>query len=131
MKRVIKPAIIYVIVGLCLGLLYFYINPATSYLMPKCPFKMLTGYDCPSCGIQRLSHQLLHGNLTEAFLLNPFIFVAAPYLFLAIYAAISRDRFAQKVRRIVSNHITISIYITLYILWWIVRNSAWWHNLLQ
>ena len=131
MRKNIKPAIIFIIVGLCLSLLYFYINPATSYLMPKCLLKMLTGYDCPSCGGQRVFHQLLHGNVTEAFLLNPFLFIAAPYLFLAIYTTLSRDRFAKRIKPIVSHYVTISVYIILYFLWWIVRNTAWWHNLLQ
>jgi len=31
-----------------------------------CPFKVLTGYDCPGCGFQRSVIALLQGNLSES-----------------------------------------------------------------
>lgn len=43
--------------------LYFYFDPAHSYLAPKCIFRMLTGLDCPSCGNQRALHSLLNGDV--------------------------------------------------------------------
>lgn len=46
--------------------------------MLTCPFHWLTGFDCPFCGAQRMVLTLLHGNLAEAFWLNPGLFVGAP-----------------------------------------------------
>lgn len=40
------------------------------YLIP-CPFKYLTGYDCPGCGFQRSLLALLGGNFSESFALYP------------------------------------------------------------
>ena len=36
-----------------------------------CPFHWLTGFNCPFCGAQRMVLELLHGNVLEAFWLNP------------------------------------------------------------
>ena len=46
-------------------------------LLP-CPFHMLTGFDCPFCGGQRMVLALLQGHWTEAFWLNPGLAVGAP-----------------------------------------------------
>lgn len=51
--------------------------PATTPWYPQCTFRVLTGYDCPGCGITRALHHLLHGRVEEAFLLNPMLFAAA------------------------------------------------------
>ena len=129
MKKIVKPTTLFVVVGLCLILLYFYIDPAISYFVPKCPFKMLTGYDCPSCGGQRALHALLNGRFYDAFMLNPFLFLVAPYLLAILYSTFSISRVAIATKTIVSHYITISIYLLLYVLWWVVRNTEWWHNI--
>jgi Protein of unknown function (DUF2752) len=33
---------------------------------PLCPFKMLTGWNCPFCGGLRMTHDLLHGDLVAS-----------------------------------------------------------------
>jgi len=38
---------------------------AVRFLLP-CPFKYITGYDCPGCGFQRSFVALLKGNLKES-----------------------------------------------------------------
>ncbi len=59
--------------------------PATTAWYPRCLFHMMTGLDCPGCGGTRALHQLLHGNVAEAFLLNPLLFL---YLLpVAVFAA--------------------------------------------
>lgn len=129
MKFRVKPTILFVVVGLCLVLIYVNINPATSYLMPKCLFKMLTGYDCPSCGGQRALHALLNGRVYDAFMLNPFLFLVAPYIFVVLYSSFSKSMVAMKIKPFVNHYVTISIYLFVYIIWWVVRNTEWWDNL--
>jgi len=58
----------------------FWFDPARHAFYPQCPFKRMTGWDCPGCGGLRASHALLHGHLSDAFALNPLIFVIAPLL---------------------------------------------------
>jgi hypothetical protein len=55
-------------------------DPARHGFYPRCYFKALTGLSCPGCGGLRAAHQLLHGNLREAFALNPLLFIMAPLL---------------------------------------------------
>jgi Protein of unknown function (DUF2752) len=40
-----------------------------------CPFRTVTGWDCPFCGGTRLGGALLHGDLVSAFWFNPVVFV--------------------------------------------------------
>lgn len=41
-----------------------------SFLL-TCPFKYLTGFDCPGCGFQRSCLALLHGDWSESFRFYP------------------------------------------------------------
>jgi hypothetical protein len=54
--------------------LYFsqlvFINWLQSHLI-RCPFKYVTGIDCPGCGFQRSVLALVQGNLHESFTLYP------------------------------------------------------------
>lgn len=49
-------------------------------LYPGCPFKMLTGWNCPACGGLRMTHDLLHGDLSAAVADNVFLLVGLPLL---------------------------------------------------
>ena len=55
-------------------------DPATSRVFPPCPVRYLTGWYCPGCGSLRAIHQLLHGNLTAAWAMNPLTVVMLPFL---------------------------------------------------
>jgi hypothetical protein len=52
--------------GLGLSALY-----ATTGLGLPCPFRLLTGWDCPLCGGTRMGDALLHGDVPAAFGFNP------------------------------------------------------------
>ncbi len=62
----------------------FVFNPGTTGLFPPCPFHWATGLYCPGCGSLRSIHQLLHGNITAAFRLNPLLLVALPAILLLL-----------------------------------------------
>ena len=114
------------VVVVLLLLLYLIIDPGQSHFAPKCIFKLLFKYDCPTCGSQRVVHALLNGEFVQALRYNPFFFIAVPYTLAIIYSAISNDRFAVKVKRVTHHHITIYIFVAIYILWWILRNTPLW-----
>jgi len=42
------------------------LDPTTSTIMPPCPFRTLTGLDCPGCGMTRGLHSLLNGEVVRA-----------------------------------------------------------------
>src|ERR1700694_2375450 len=49
-------------------------------LFPPCPFKLLTGWNCPACGGLRMTHDLLHGDVAAAVVDNVFLLVGLPML---------------------------------------------------
>ena len=49
-------------------------------LFPPCPFKLLTGWNCPACGGLRMAHDVLHVNLSAAVVDNVFLLVGLPAL---------------------------------------------------
>jgi Protein of unknown function (DUF2752) len=51
-----------------------------SSVYPVCPFKMLTGWNCPFCGGLRMTHDLLHGELAASINDNVFLLVGIPVL---------------------------------------------------
>lgn len=66
-----------------------FINWLQKHLIP-CPFKYLTGIDCPGCGFQRSVLALVQGNLHESIMLYP---PAIPLIVFFIYCL--ADKFYQ------------------------------------
>src|SRR5574339_87372 len=62
----------------------FLFEPGKSGFFPGCIFRLLTGFTCPGCGSTRAMHQLLHGHVAAAFMLNPLFLVAIPFLSFAL-----------------------------------------------
>lgn len=109
--------------------MYYQYDPSYSSLAPKCIVRQLTGYDCPSCGVQRAIHSLLHLDVERAFWLNPFVFVVAPYIVLLILTTLCKGEVFCRMRRYVQHRVVVYSYIALYFIWWVVRNTDWWHSL--
>jgi hypothetical protein len=67
--------------GLLLGAALTYVGlvdphrPGSAF--PGCPFKLLTGWNCPACGGLRMAHDLLHADLSAAVVDNVFLLVEA------------------------------------------------------
>jgi hypothetical protein len=61
----------YAAFGLGISTLY-----ATTGMGFPCPFRELTGWECPFCGGTRLGSALLHGDIGAAFAYNPVVFVS-------------------------------------------------------
>lgn len=51
---------------------------APGFGFPPCPFRLLTGWNCPGCGGLRMTHDLLHGDLAAAVTDNVFLLVGLP-----------------------------------------------------
>src|SRR2546423_6342732 len=60
----------------------FFFNPASpsNQFFPKCPFRLITGLQCPGCGSTRAFYQLLHLHPIAAFKLNPLFILTLPFL---------------------------------------------------
>ena len=69
--------------GLAAGAVFlFFFNPALSsnQFFPKCPFRLLTGCQCPGCGSTRAFYQLLHLHPIAAFKFNPLMVLTLPFM---------------------------------------------------
>lgn len=126
MKRKILYALsVLAIIGIIV--FYYLYDPNDSLFFPKCPFKLLTGWDCPSCGGQRAMHAALHGHLAEAVMLNPFFLLAIPVLVFVIIVQIivhgkSIELTSRQYRLLKIRNIVVKFYIVAYIIWFILRN---------
>ncbi len=101
--------------------LYYNIDPARVGWMPRCPFRWLTGLQCPACGNQRALHALLHGRFGNAFASNPFLVLSSPYLLALLVATVLR-RSRPRFYALIAHPHAVYTYLVLICLWWIVRN---------
>src|ERR1051325_8664645 len=62
----------------------FLFEPGKTGFFPVCIFRLLTGFTCPGCGSTRAMHQLLHGHVLAAFMLNSLFLIAVPFLVFAL-----------------------------------------------
>ena len=64
--------------GCCLlaGTAYVAVNdPSAGGVFLPCPFRTLTGWWCPGCGLTRATHHLFHGDIGQALRYNLFVVV--------------------------------------------------------
>ena len=116
MKKTSK--IILLLIGLsCLFFIYHFIDPAHSPYAPKCPFWLMTGYQCPGCGSQRAIHAFLNGHLWEGIQYNYLLLPSLAYLLLLVLAP--KD---GKMIRILTSSTACWILFTVYMVWWVIRN---------
>ena len=106
-------------------LLIFYalFNPSTSGWALKCPVKLITGLQCPGCGMQRFLHALLQGHVCEAVSYNYFLVPVLPYLALfPLRELMPRGKARERLSRVIEHKAVIFAYIAAYVVWFIVRN---------
>lgn len=101
----------------------YMMNPTTSPLAPKCPFKLLTGFSCPGCGIQRALHALVHGRIIEAAKYNLYLVYAGPYaLSFLVKNFFLTGEAKERMARWIENKYVVRFYIYTFFLWMIIRN---------
>ena len=123
-----KKILIIALTSLALGggfLLYYFNNPTNNSLFLPCPFKLLSGYNCPGCGSQRAIHQLLHGNITSAFQLNPLMVLSLPLIMYGLGTRVYNYVFEASHRvKIFYSNIFIYSYFSVAIVYWVLRNLS-------
>jgi hypothetical protein len=106
------------------GAVYLFVfEPGKTGIFPVCLFRFVTGFTCPGCGSTRAMHQLLHGHVGAAFMLNPFFLLAIPFL---LYALVRYSLIVM--RGGVPRHNTLPpayIYALFFVVlsFWIFRNT--------
>jgi len=88
---------------------------SSDFVFPACPFRMLTGWNCPGCGGLRMTHDVLHGDLAAAVVDNVFMLVGLPMLALWL---VLRWRSGRKLMPVPA----VAVVIVACVTWTIVRN---------
>lgn len=124
MPRISKPWLLVVLIAALIaavGLLAAF-DPSSSRLFPPCLFHKLTGLYCPGCGTLRALHQLLNGNVRQAFRLNPLMILAMPFVLYALTAQALQYLFNKKIPTVLPKPAWIWTLLVLIILYTIARN---------
>ena len=84
-------------------------------VFPPCPFKLLTGWNCPACGGLRMTHDLLHANVPAAIVDNVFLLAGIPALLAWFFWRRSTGKPAV-------TRSAIAVVIVAAIAWTVIRN---------
>ncbi|MBQ2587376.1 MAG: DUF2752 domain-containing protein [Bacteroidaceae bacterium] len=104
------------------GIFYYCVDTTSaSPFIPKCMWRVLTGTQCPACGIQRAAHAVLHGHFAEALSYNYFFILSIPFFFLVLLSDCILPP-KNALRRFTHHRYTLWTYIILFFAWWILRN---------
>ena len=123
-RHLVHRSLLAVVVVAVLLVLYV-VSPEQAAWLPRCPFKVLTSLNCPGCGLQRAVHASLHGQWAAAWHYNPFLFFALPYVaLLAVVEWLMPEPRRQRWRLVLEGRTAVVVYISLYLLWGVVRNVA-------
>lgn len=88
---------------------------------PRCLFRWITGWPCPSCGLTRAFIALGHGRLAEAFfdnIMSPVLFAAlAAILIMALYETLTGRYFLRALWNRMKSRILIAVLTMALISW--------------
>lgn len=102
---------------------YTLFNPMQGHWPLRCPFKLVTGLQCPGCGGQRAAYALLHGHVRQALHYNLFLVYAGPYaLALAVENLLPEGRTRLRMKAVLENRWVVGFYIVTFMLWLVLRN---------
>jgi len=123
-KKLLKIALLLILFG-GLFIIYYFNNPTEGSIFLSCPFKLVSGYNCPGCGSQRAIHQLLHGNIEAAFRLNPLMLLSLPLIIYGLGTKIRNFIFGTSSRvQLFYSNIFIYTYFSIAIIYWVIRNLS-------
>jgi len=110
-----------------IAIFLFFFNPASpsNQWFPKCPFRMVTGWQCPGCGSTRACYQLLHFHPIAAFKLNPLMVMTLPFIVYGFLGFTKSAITGQPQRRIFIPPIYLWAWLVVLIFFWVFRNTPW------
>ena len=110
-----------------IAIFLFFFNPASAsnQWFPKCPFRMLTGWQCPGCGSTRACYQLLHLHPLAAFKLNPLMVMTLPFIVYGFLGFTKSAITGKPHRRIFIPPIYLWAWLMVLIFFWVFRNTPW------
>ena len=98
------------------------VDPTSTAFFPSCPFRALTGYWCPGCGSTRATNQLLKGDISAAFGLNPLFVLSLPVAIYAIGYLASGALRGRSLPRLFVPSKVIWVYLFVIVAFGVLRN---------
>jgi hypothetical protein len=101
------------------------LDPETrGHLSPGCPFRALTGLDCPGCGGTRAVYALTQGDVALAFEHNLLAMLLLPLLVVGWVGWLAA-RAGWRDRPLVLSGRTGYVIAAAFTVFWVVRNLPW------
>lgn len=118
-KSQIQKEIRYLLIILGVGFGYYLWLNFTHLGIP-CPFRMITGWLCPGCGITHMLIALIHLDFHTAYLENPFLLLTLPF----VIGQIIYQRYLQLTKQVNPqwNQVLLWLYVIALIIFGILRN---------
>ena len=107
------------------SLVLLFFNPTTTGFFPVCPFRALTGLQCPGCGSTRACYQLMHLHPIAAFKLNPLMMLTLPFILYGLAGFTKSAVTGKPQRRIFIPSIYLWGWLAALIFFWVFRNTPW------
>jgi len=110
-----------------IAIFLFFFNPASpsNQWFPKCPFRLVTGMQCPGCGSTRAFYQLLHLHPIAAFKFNPLMILTLPFIVYGFLGFTRSALMGRPQRRLFIPPIYLWAWLFLLIFFWVFRNTPW------
>jgi hypothetical protein len=89
---------------------------------PICPFKAVTGLDCPGCGGTRAAHQLFTGHLGAALNYNVLAVVALPFILWGLFVTLTATLGGPRWRAISFSSQWTRVALVVIVAFWVLRN---------
>jgi len=90
-----------------------------------CPFRALSGYPCPGCGMTRAFSAIAHGELLNAVIYNPLspvLFVAALLVWASAAATLlNMHNVREALARLRPSTLACHLFMGVMLIWWVVR----------
>lgn len=118
-KSQIQKEIRYLLIILGVGFGYYLWLNFTHLGIP-CPFRTITGWLCPGCGITHMLIALIQLDFHTAYLENPFLLLTLPFLI----GEILYQRYLQLTKQVNPqwNQVLLWLYVIALIIFGILRN---------
>ena len=122
-SKILKWSVV-IIISTILTIMYRKYNPIESIYFPKCPFKELTGLQCPGCGSQRAIHYLLNFDIMSATKENVILVLSIPYVLTGLlFDTLKKpNEKILKWRKVLFGQKAIFLTLTIVVTFWILRN---------
>lgn len=103
---------------LMIGSAYYLLRRYTHFAI-HCPFRTISGYLCPGCGITTMIMALGRFDFIGAYYANPFLFITLPFIvFETVYMLLGK--------RSKKNDIAVWVYVGLLVIYGVLRNIFIW-----